>query len=86
MKKHTCAGCVSEAVEPQAAQTPTPNPVLAPTPATPTPAPAVHKGIICDVCQETVVGVRHKCLDCPGMFLVSPLSLRPALISGVGRL
>lgn len=26
----------------------------------------VHNGIICDMCSETVKGIRHKCLDCPG--------------------
>ena len=26
----------------------------------------VHNNIICDMCKSTVVGIRHKCLDCPG--------------------
>lgn len=31
------------------------------------PQPKVHTNIICDVCEQTVVGTRNKCLDCPGM-------------------
>ncbi|EIM92871.1 uncharacterized protein STEHIDRAFT_136582 [Stereum hirsutum FP-91666 SS1] len=29
------------------------------------PQPKVHTNIICDVCEQTVVGTRNKCLDCP---------------------
>ena len=28
-------------------------------------APIVHRNAICDVCDSEVIGVRHKCLDCP---------------------
>lgn len=27
--------------------------------------PVVHAGIVCDGCSCQVIGVRHKCLDCP---------------------
>ncbi|PPQ79402.1 hypothetical protein CVT25_002672 [Psilocybe cyanescens] len=27
--------------------------------------PVIHTGILCDVCNEVIEGVRHKCLDCP---------------------
>ncbi|KAJ7597410.1 hypothetical protein C8J56DRAFT_920004 [Mycena floridula] len=30
-----------------------------------TPAPVVHRGVLCDVCDKTIEGSRHKCLDCP---------------------
>ena len=26
----------------------------------------IHVGIICDVCNQTIVGSRHKCLNCRG--------------------
>lgn len=86
MKMHTRADCAP--TELREAPTPVPNPVLTPTPApdreaTPTPAPVVHNGIICDMCQDTVIGVRHKCLDCPGKFLLSRLPPQPVLISGI---
>ncbi|KAF8078982.1 hypothetical protein FPV67DRAFT_1404995 [Lyophyllum atratum] len=35
-----------------------------PFPPTP-PPPAIHRGVICDACDLTIVGIRHKCLDCP---------------------
>ena len=36
---------------------------------------AVHSNIVCDMCNNTVVGVRHKCLDCPGKILWLQTSL-----------
>ena len=37
-----------------------------PAECTPPPSPVIHSYIICDMCDETIIGVRHKCLDCPG--------------------
>jgi next to BRCA1 gene 1 protein len=63
MNKRICPPDQSQAVP-----IPTPNPTPATDrEATPTPAPVVHRGVVCDVCVSTIVGVRHKCLDCPGM-------------------
>lgn len=46
------------------------------------PTPVVHLGIVCDVCNEIVEGVRHKCLDCPGPFTsISPLNLSKTAVS-----
>ena len=28
----------------------------------------VHSGIVCDMCNFSVVGTRHKCLDCQGKY------------------
>lgn len=39
------------------------------------PQPKVHTNIICDVCEQTVVGTRNKCLDCPGTSSCPFLSL-----------
>ena len=43
--------------------------VLGPASSSPAgePARSIHRGVTCDGCNQTVVGVRHKCLDCPGM-------------------
>jgi len=37
----------------------------------PPPPPVIHQGVRCNVCSATIEGVRHKCLDCPGMSIIS---------------
>jgi next-to-BRCA1 protein 1 len=29
--------------------------------------PVIHTNVFCDMCREVIIGVRHKCLDCPGL-------------------
>ncbi|KAH9044756.1 hypothetical protein EDB85DRAFT_486938 [Lactarius pseudohatsudake] len=42
------------------------------------PSPVIHSNIICDLCKEMIIGVRHKCLDCPDFDLCSScLSVQP---------
>ncbi|KAG6837315.1 hypothetical protein H0H93_011410 [Arthromyces matolae] len=48
---------------------------------TPPPPPVIHRGIICDKCDLTIEGIRHKCLDCPDYDLCTPCSLSGALES-----
>ncbi|KZT27712.1 hypothetical protein NEOLEDRAFT_1130794 [Neolentinus lepideus HHB14362 ss-1] len=32
----------------------------------------IHRDVVCDACDQIVVGVRHKCLDCPDYDLCTP--------------
>ncbi|EAU92526.1 hypothetical protein CC1G_06537 [Coprinopsis cinerea okayama7 len=36
------------------------------------PSPVVHTNVWCDACLKNVVGIRHKCLDCPDYDLCTP--------------
>ena len=29
--------------------------------------PVIHVNVSCNMCREMIIGVRHKCLDCPGL-------------------
>ncbi|KAG2160021.1 uncharacterized protein EDB93DRAFT_1324500 [Suillus bovinus] len=35
-------------------------------------SPVIHRNIVCDSCNEIIVGVRRKCLDCPDYDLCTP--------------
>jgi hypothetical protein len=38
------------------------------SPGPPSPVePVIHANVLCDMCHETIIGVRHKCLDCAGL-------------------
>jgi hypothetical protein len=41
------------------------------------PEPVIHANVFCNMCRDMIVGVRHKCLDCPG------LSRSPSLCSQI---
>ena len=38
------------------------------------PEPVIHVNVSCNMCREVIIGVRHKCLDCPGLAYPLPLS------------
>ena len=56
-------------IESERATTPQCRPIeAAPTVEPQLPAsPVIHENILCDMCHQVVIGVRHKCLDCPGL-------------------
>lgn len=29
--------------------------------------PVIHTDVACNYCRDVIIGVRHKCLDCPGL-------------------
>ncbi|KAI0828967.1 hypothetical protein BC628DRAFT_1482227 [Trametes gibbosa] len=45
------------------------------------PALPVHKNILCDICNQEIVGVRNKCLDCPDYDLCQVCLMTPSLRS-----
>lgn len=47
-----------------------PEPEPEPTPPAVPPPPVIHQGIVCDMCEMVIEGVRHKCLDCPGAYIM----------------
>ncbi|KAJ7492359.1 hypothetical protein FB451DRAFT_1022268 [Mycena latifolia] len=53
---------------------PLPVPAVAQVPEAPTPPapPVIHRGVVCDMCDNVVEGIRHKCLDCPDYDLCTP--------------
>ncbi|KAJ7161311.1 hypothetical protein C8R43DRAFT_881257 [Mycena crocata] len=53
---------------------PLPVPSVAQVPEAPTPPapPVIHRGVLCDMCDNVVEGIRHKCLDCPDYDLCTP--------------
>jgi len=44
---------------------PVPSVAQVPTASAPPAPPVIHRGVLCDMCDSVVEGIRHKCLDCP---------------------
>ncbi|KAJ7170143.1 hypothetical protein C8R46DRAFT_896701 [Mycena filopes] len=49
---------------PAAASLPVPSVAQVPEAPAPPAPPVIHRGVLCDVCDSVVEGIRHKCLDC----------------------
>ncbi|KAJ7751215.1 hypothetical protein DFH07DRAFT_745724 [Mycena maculata] len=53
---------------------PLPVPAVTQVPEAPAPPapPVIHRGVICDMCDNVIEGIRHKCLDCADYDLCTP--------------
>lgn len=58
---------------------PLPVPSVAQVPNAPAPPapPVIHRGVLCDMCDDVVEGIRHKCLDCPSKYPSSMCHTNP---------
>jgi hypothetical protein len=43
-------------------------------------SPVIHRNILCDSCNEIIIGVRRKCLDCPGEIIRSNATQSPYIL------
>ena len=60
--------------QPPQSSEPEPEPAAPPAEASLDVEPVVHTDILCNYCRDVIIGVRHKCLDCPGLASSSTLS------------
>lgn len=49
------------------------------------PTPPVHRNIVCDGCDAEIVGMRHKCLQCPDFDLCSKCMATPNIRASHGH-
>ncbi|KAF7347595.1 hypothetical protein MVEN_01516400 [Mycena venus] len=66
---------------------PLPVPSVAQVPEAPAPPapPVIHRGVVCDMCENVVEGIRHKCLDCPNYDLSLVVSLYTQSTRGMAK-